>query len=72
MNSWTNGEQCEMEQVPDKLLPQGRSLFGYGRLKRGSHKMLTNRKLECWLQWIVPVSLDAQQERVGFGKERFQ
>lgn len=69
MNSRTNGEQCEMEQVPEKR-PQ--VLFGYGRLKRGLHKMLTIRKVECWLQWIVPVSLDAQQEQVGFGKERFQ
>ncbi|ROL40846.1 hypothetical protein DPX16_9840 [Anabarilius grahami] len=42
-------------------------LFGYGRLNHGLHKMLTNRKVECWLQWIVPVSLDAQQEQVEFG-----
>lgn len=47
-------------------------LFGYGQLKCGLHKMITIRKVECWLQWIVPVSLDAQQEQVGFGKERFQ
>ncbi|KAK7126821.1 hypothetical protein R3I94_018113 [Phoxinus phoxinus] len=46
--------------------------LGCERLKRGLPTMLTIRKVECWLQWIVPVSLDAQQEQVGFGFVRLQ